>query len=98
MIKEYALLKITSTLNVGPRIDNVFGFDIVVSSDSFNFCMEYCDIGTLHSEEAIDLEKKLYLLHQMHIVHLDIKPANIGFSNKNGYVFVDFGLSKTIKE
>jgi serine/threonine protein kinase len=35
----------------------------------------------------------------MHLIHFDIKPANISFSGYyNRAVFLDFGLSEVIKE
>lgn len=45
------------------------------------------------------LKEKLRILHAFNIVHLDIKPENIAFSPAyNEYVFIDFGLSRIIKE
>jgi len=35
----------------------------------------------------------------MHIVHMDIKPDNIAYSSiLKSHVFIDFGLSKPIRE
>jgi hypothetical protein len=42
VIKEFCLLKIAAILNVGPQLNNIFGFDIVVFKDCAEFCMERC--------------------------------------------------------
>ncbi len=45
------------------------------------------------------LGKSLQLLHFLHICHCDIKPLNIMMSKNNQrYVFIDFGLSKFVKQ
>lgn len=38
-IKEYCLLKIASILGVGPKLKNLFGFDLVVYDECIEFCM-----------------------------------------------------------
>lgn len=49
--------------------------------------------------DVLKLKRKLSLLHNLKIVHMDIKPANIMFSSKRKeIVFIDFGFSKMIKE
>jgi serine/threonine protein kinase len=46
-------------------------------------------------EDLFRLKKKLKVLHYFKIVHMDIKPLNIMFSQCNKeLVFIDFGLSK----
>ena len=38
-------------------------------------------------------------MHAVNLVHIDIKPLNIAFSNlRKKHVFLDFGLSRLIKE
>ena len=38
-------------------------------------------------------------MHLFKIIHADIKPSNIAYSQKRQkYVFIDFGLSKIINE
>ena len=45
------------------------------------------------------MKNKLQTLHRLRIVHLDIKPDNLGFSSQNfSPVFIDFGFSKILKE
>jgi len=61
--------------------------------------MEYCTSIDIFNECIFDeLKNKLRKLHCFNVVHLDIKPENIGFSpSLQEPVFIDFGLSKTIK-
>ena len=48
---------------------------------------------------AKDLAFKLNIIHSFQLVHLDIKPSNIMYSHSSSQlVFIDFGLSKLIKE
>ncbi len=43
------------------------------------------------------MKKNLKILHSFKIMHLDIKPLNIVYSNIYAKpVFIDFGLSKII--
>ena len=43
--------------------------------------------------------RKLNLLHAFQIVHVDIKQANIMYSQATeDFVFIDFGFSRLIKE
>lgn len=98
LIKEYFLLKIASALRIGPSIGNIFDFNIIVYWNCFDFSMEFC-YG--ESSKAISLSLKIILsiFHHFNIVHMDIKPKNIAFSQSyNEYVFIDFGLSRAIKE
>jgi serine/threonine protein kinase len=38
-------------------------------------------------------------MHQLNFVHIDIKPENLGFSKTHkSSVFIDFGLSRMVKE
>jgi serine/threonine protein kinase len=47
----------------------------------------------------MDLKKALLTMHQINLVHLDIKPDNIAFSNTfSRWVFIDFGFSEFITE
>lgn len=46
-----------------------------------------------------DLGNSLYFMHSFKIVHGDIKPQNIMWSPQfNKLVFIDFGLTKTLRE
>jgi serine/threonine protein kinase len=62
--------------------------------------MEFCEMSNYNINSSLPLlQKKLQLLHSLQIVHLDIKPDNIAFSSTlKEYIFIDFGLSRIIKE
>lgn len=80
-IKEYSILKIASILGVGPKMNNIFGFDLVAYDECIEFCMEECTmLESIDSKQSEDLIRKLQILHELQIVHLDIKPQNICFS------------------
>lgn len=80
-IKEYSILKISSILGVGPKMNNIFGFDMVVYDECIEFCMEECTmLESIDSKQSEDLIRKLQILHELQVVHLDIKPQNICFS------------------
>ena len=40
--KEYFMCSIASILRVGPKIHNLFGYDIIVTKNSAFFAMELC--------------------------------------------------------
>jgi serine/threonine protein kinase len=45
------------------------------------------------------LKEKLWTMHQLNIIHFDIKPDNIVISGElDEPVFIDFGLSEIVKE
>lgn len=92
------LLSISAVLKVGPALRNIFGFDLLVFRDEVCFGMQYCEM--MYFDVDWDgLQRKLSLLHRFHIVHMDIKPENLGFStDNNSFIFIDFGLSKIIGE
>jgi serine/threonine protein kinase len=93
-------LAIASAIKAGPQLIKFFGFDIIVFKDSLVFSMEFCDMSNYRINDYLSLLKnKLLLLHALNIVHLDIKPENVAYSPAyNEYVFIDFGLSRMIKE
>lgn len=46
-----------------------------------------------------DITLSVYLLHSLKLVHRDIKPHNILYSQRLGkYIFCDFGLTHSVKE
>jgi serine/threonine protein kinase len=57
--------------------------------------MEYCGGGIIDKEKMKkDLMENLKIMHSLGIVHMDIKPENIGWSNEfKKWVFLDFGLA-----
>ena len=98
-IEEYFLLRVASALDCAPKIDKVFGFDMLMYQECIEFPMEVClnkDKNPINTDEMYQI---LDILHRLKIVHQDIKPDNIMFSPyKKKMVFVDFGLSRIIEE
>lgn len=46
-----------------------------------------------------DLTESLFNMHLLHIIHFDIKPDNICYSNIfKRYVFIDLGLHRVVEE
>ena len=43
MLEEFIYYRIASVLGVGPRITNIFGYDIVCYNNALEFGMEYCE-------------------------------------------------------
>jgi serine/threonine protein kinase len=62
--------------------------------------MEFCPPRIINFAQAEkDLKESLKKLHYLQIVHCDIKSDNIRYSpSQNKWVYIDFGLHKTIKE
>jgi serine/threonine protein kinase len=60
--------------------------------------MELCDkFGTALIEE--EMKRNLLVMHSLKICHMDISPKNIMYSSTfKKWVFIDFGLSKMVKE
>lgn len=78
----------------------VLGFDAVLYRTSLEFLMEKCDLlkeyPPEHEQVLLD---NLALLHRHKVMHMDINPNNLMFSPRNNkIVFIDFGLSKVIRE
>ena len=58
--------------------------------------MEYCGGGIIDTGRMKkDLMENLKIMHSLGIVHMDIKPENIGWSNEfKKWVFLDFGFAR----
>lgn len=78
------------------------GFDLMIYNDCVAYAMEYCQNSNYVQPFALSryqLQSKLLKMHAIKFIHMDIKEDNICFSNiKKDYVFIDYGLSKIIKE
>ena len=62
--------------------------------------MERClGIDKMSVQEENVLKQKMVLLHSFNMVHMDIKPINLGVSSRTlEPVMFDFGLCEYIKE
>jgi serine/threonine protein kinase len=94
-LKEYAFMKICSSLGCAPYLNNLLGFDLIVYDDSVMFSMEKCsEITKMKLATVKNLKYNLKLMHHHQIIHFDIKPENIMFSpHFMKPVFIDFGFT-----
>lgn len=96
-IIEFSFVKLFSALKIGPVVHKIFGFDMLIFQDTVEFCMELCQ--PIEIRELGRITDNLYTMHSFRIIHGDIKLENIMWSpNHKKNVFIDFGLSKLIKE
>jgi serine/threonine protein kinase len=72
-VMEYFLLKVASILEVGPSMSSPFGFDLVIYRNCIEFTMEFCKYSPSEYLE-IDLKTAMHKLHNLRIIHFDIKP------------------------
>ena len=98
-IKEWFILKLSSALKIGPKVEPYFGFDIVMYSECIEFGMETCEEVTKENYLPEEIFQNMAIMHKLHLVHLDIKPENIMRSPSfKKIVFIDFGFSSFVKE
>ena len=89
-------------------------YEIIETYKEVNIILEYCELGNLYSylsqikfninEEQIatyihDISKAVYSMHNLGIIHRDLKLSNIALTkknNKNEIRILDFGLSKIL--
>ena len=97
-IEEWFILKIASALEVGPKVESYFGFDILMFETCIEFTMEQCE-KLIENKFNMDLLYwNMSILHFYKITHRDIKPENILLSpSYKKLVFIDFGLSTIVK-
>ena len=87
-----------SAIEVGPKLLRTKGFDFILFEDCMEFEMEICQPVRRETAET-DLKENLLKMHQLNVIHSDIKPANVMFSVSYGKnVFLDFGVSEVVKE
>ena len=98
--KEFFLSCLADTLGVGPKVTDIMGYDLVVTQNEMFFCMEKCESHISNTHRITeDLRLCLNKMHEVGLVHLDIKVENIAFSRtQNRFVFIDFGLSRLIAQ
>lgn len=85
-------------------------FDLVCFNNCMEFAMELCQCPSNNprfllqhglSAESLQLQllQNLKVLHSLKIVHKDIKPENILYSESlSRFVFADFGISHAVAE
>ena len=89
-------------------------YEIIETYNEVYIILEYCELGNLYSylkktsfkltEEEIvtyihDISKAVYSMHNLGIIHRDLKLSNIALTNhnnKNEIRILDFGLSKIL--
>lgn len=85
-----------------------------VSNNGVYMVLEYACKGDLFDmlyKSNVEIERRFLLekilcplvetvkyLHERDIIHFDIKPENIGFTDKDKLVLLDFGLSQTFSQ
>lgn len=69
---------IAGLLEIGPKVVNPFGFDLIVSRKCIEFFIERVSLPQYHLENMHskfdEIKKSLFNLHLLNIVHNDIKP------------------------
>lgn len=106
MVFEFAINKICSILRIGPRVGRASPFfDLVCFNDGVEYYMEKCSHGVCAGEpySAERLCRRLKycvrVMHLLRLVHNDVKPANILFSETCGdFVLADFGITAAVLE
>lgn len=93
-------MKIVDRIGHGVKVENPFGFDLIVFEDCLQFAMEKCEPIHSYSEDNYgDLLETMGQMHRHHIIHKDVNPNNIMFSlSRQKPVFVDFGFSDIVSE
>ena len=89
-------------------------YEIIETYNEINIVLEYCELGNLYyylskikfilTEEQIvnyvhNISKAVYSMHNLGIVHRDLKLSNIALTKKNKKIeirILDFGLSKIL--
>ena len=89
-------------------------YEIIETYNEINIVLEYCELGNLYyylskikldlKEEEIanlihNISKALYSIHNLGIIHRDLKLSNIALTKKTGKIeirILDFGLSKIL--
>jgi len=78
-------------------MDKYFGFDLLIFEECVEFAMEICEPVKLDDLNPYALYENLAILHQLKLIHQDIKPENIMYSPSfKRLIFIDYGLSRFI--
>ena len=100
VVQEYCITKLSSYLQCGPAMPPFLGFDLIVFSNRIEFGMEKCKpVSNFTQLEEEELFMNMALLHQLKIIHSDIKPDNIMFSpSQNKLILIDYGFADIVHE
>lgn len=75
------------------------GFDLYIYADKIGFLMEKCEHVKPKISINEDIGEGLLKLHNLQIIHRDVKPSNVMFSRKRKkHVLIDFGMTLAIKQ
>lgn len=87
-------------MGCAPRLEGSLGFDIVAYDDCLQYAMERGrPFAEMTPEHRAGLRSRLRLMHDFGIVHIDVKPENVVWSESlQRAVFIDFGFSEVIRE
>jgi serine/threonine protein kinase len=91
-------------LGIGPKIELMFGFDMICYQNCSFFFMEQCKaingkyIPQSLEEVLTQIKQSLKLMHSLKIIHNDIKSENIMYSpHHKKVVFIDFGITQLVR-
>jgi serine/threonine protein kinase len=94
-----------SAYKIGPKFETNLPFAVICYDNAAEFHLEKCEPFITHFENERDIQRfdeqfrsRVFWLHQLHIIHKDIKYENLLWSQyQNAYVLTDFGISQCIK-
>lgn len=102
-LQEFALVAAVQHENI------VTIYEQIIHDDSSCIVMEYLGGGTLRHQITAGIREKyarIYLrkmasalsaIHQLGILHLDLKPSNVMFRDDGSLALIDFGLAKRMR-
>jgi serine/threonine protein kinase len=105
VVREMAISKLCSMLEIGPAVQTSIPFDVVVYTNAVQFHLEKCKplskqlLQQYRQQFDRDIKECLQALHSIGVVQRDIKRDNILWNDRlQRFVLCDFGLSTSITE